>query len=253
MSTPGQVVESHRGVRGYACEPCARRKVRCDRLEPCSNCRRRTNDTCVYTVTEPTHIAKRKRSTGPGLEPSVASQTQHVLPTTWTPCGGIVDRTLEYVPSDPGATPVTRPGPGRLLFSHLGAVSVPLQEYLPPSRHIWYLWRSFLTNVYPLTYFFPAWQKEKLIVTALDRLHEARPSTLAFLFNMLGLAIYSLSDGECIQVMGDDRSTLLDRYQVSRDALAGWLLDDLRLLGMRPISERLLCDPGRNSARYDLD
>jgi hypothetical protein len=31
-----------------ACRPCAKRKVRCDRLQPCSNCKRRKNDQCIY-------------------------------------------------------------------------------------------------------------------------------------------------------------------------------------------------------------
>jgi hypothetical protein len=36
-----------------ACRPCARRKVRCDRLEPCSNCKRRTTDRCTYPASTP--------------------------------------------------------------------------------------------------------------------------------------------------------------------------------------------------------
>jgi hypothetical protein len=36
-----------------ACRPCARRKVRCDRLEPCSNCKRRKTDRCIYPASTP--------------------------------------------------------------------------------------------------------------------------------------------------------------------------------------------------------
>jgi hypothetical protein len=36
-----------------ACRPCARRKVRCDRLEPCANCKRRTTDRCTYPASTP--------------------------------------------------------------------------------------------------------------------------------------------------------------------------------------------------------
>jgi hypothetical protein len=36
-----------------ACRPCAKRKVRCDRLEPCSNCRRRKTDRCTYPASTP--------------------------------------------------------------------------------------------------------------------------------------------------------------------------------------------------------
>ncbi|KAM0355065.1 hypothetical protein ACHAPU_000917 [Fusarium lateritium] len=36
-------------MRPQACEPCAKRKVRCDRAEPpCSNCKRRKHDHCSY-------------------------------------------------------------------------------------------------------------------------------------------------------------------------------------------------------------
>lgn len=41
-------------MRSQACEPCAKRKVRCDRSEPpCSNCKRRKNDTCIYPEVSP--------------------------------------------------------------------------------------------------------------------------------------------------------------------------------------------------------
>jgi hypothetical protein len=36
-----------------ACRPCARRKVRCDRLDPCSNCKRRKIDRCTYPASTP--------------------------------------------------------------------------------------------------------------------------------------------------------------------------------------------------------
>lgn len=36
-----------------ACRPCARRKVRCDKLEPCSNCKRRKVDRCTYPPSTP--------------------------------------------------------------------------------------------------------------------------------------------------------------------------------------------------------
>lgn len=33
-----------------SCVPCAKRKVRCDRLMPCSHCKRRTKDVCEYPI-----------------------------------------------------------------------------------------------------------------------------------------------------------------------------------------------------------
>lgn len=40
-------------TRSVSCAPCAKRKVRCDRKEPCSNCKRRKQDQCIY----PTRIS----------------------------------------------------------------------------------------------------------------------------------------------------------------------------------------------------
>ncbi|KAH8667074.1 fungal-specific transcription factor domain-containing protein [Xylariales sp. PMI_506] len=34
----------------FSCVPCAKRKVRCDRVKPCSHCRRRRGDICEYPV-----------------------------------------------------------------------------------------------------------------------------------------------------------------------------------------------------------
>jgi hypothetical protein len=36
------------GRKPVSCIPCAKRKVRCDRLQPCCHCKRRKHDTCVY-------------------------------------------------------------------------------------------------------------------------------------------------------------------------------------------------------------
>jgi hypothetical protein len=41
-------------THSQACRPCAKRKVRCDRLEPCSNCKRRKTDRCTYPASTPT-------------------------------------------------------------------------------------------------------------------------------------------------------------------------------------------------------
>ena len=40
-------------MRSQACEPCAKRKVRCDKDEPCSNCKRRKQDHCIYLESTP--------------------------------------------------------------------------------------------------------------------------------------------------------------------------------------------------------
>ena len=39
-------------MRSQACQPCAKRKVGCDKTEPCSNCKRRKQD-CNYPELSP--------------------------------------------------------------------------------------------------------------------------------------------------------------------------------------------------------
>lgn len=47
-----------------ACEPCARRKVKCDRALPrCSNCKRRRHDRCVFPETTATDRIKQLEQT----------------------------------------------------------------------------------------------------------------------------------------------------------------------------------------------
>jgi len=41
-------------MQSQACEPCAKRNVRCDREEPCSNCKCRKQDCCNYPELSPT-------------------------------------------------------------------------------------------------------------------------------------------------------------------------------------------------------
>ncbi|TIA36941.1 hypothetical protein D6C79_08191 [Aureobasidium pullulans] len=49
-------------MSNQACEPCARRKVRCDKQQPCSNCKRRKQDQCTYPEAAPTDRVKRLES-----------------------------------------------------------------------------------------------------------------------------------------------------------------------------------------------
>ena len=43
-------MDSQLPSKALSCLPCAKRKVRCDRLEPCSHCKRRKRDVCEYPV-----------------------------------------------------------------------------------------------------------------------------------------------------------------------------------------------------------
>jgi hypothetical protein len=49
-------------MSSQACEPCSRRKVRCDKQQPCSNCKRRKQDQCVYPEATPIDRIKKLES-----------------------------------------------------------------------------------------------------------------------------------------------------------------------------------------------
>lgn len=53
------------GKKPVNCTPCAKRKVRCDKLQPCYHCKRRKGDVCVYPV---------HRANGPDNRPEDYSQ-----------------------------------------------------------------------------------------------------------------------------------------------------------------------------------
>jgi hypothetical protein len=52
-------------MRNQACEPCAKRKVRCDREEPCSNCKRRKKDHCSYAESSAEKTGKPENAARP--------------------------------------------------------------------------------------------------------------------------------------------------------------------------------------------
>jgi hypothetical protein len=49
-------------MSSQACEPCSRRKVRCDKQQPCSNCKRRKQDQCIYPEATPIDRIKKLES-----------------------------------------------------------------------------------------------------------------------------------------------------------------------------------------------
>lgn len=49
----------HSGKQPVNCVPCAKRKVRCDKRQPCGHCKRREEDVCVYPLQRANRAASR--------------------------------------------------------------------------------------------------------------------------------------------------------------------------------------------------
>lgn len=87
-----------------ACEPCARRKVRCDKQEPCSNCRRRKKDRCIYPAVSPADRIKRLEALVRKLGadpnelhvPSNELRSEHTSSPASTPAGASVEQDRQH-------------------------------------------------------------------------------------------------------------------------------------------------------------
>ena len=64
-------------MKSQACEPCAKRKVRCDKGEPCSNCKRRKQDHCTYVEVSPFDRIKRLEALVQNLGGDPEGDTQY--------------------------------------------------------------------------------------------------------------------------------------------------------------------------------
>lgn len=78
-----------------SCIPCAKRKVRCDRLQPCSCCKRRIGDICEFPLTiarsgKTQHEDVIKRSRVETLEPHALRACENI------------DRSKPIIPTFPG-------------------------------------------------------------------------------------------------------------------------------------------------------
>lgn len=71
-------------MKSQACAPCAKRKVRCDKEEPCSNCKRRKQDHCTYPEASPFDTIQRLEALVRSLGGDPESDAQHVGGSTKT-------------------------------------------------------------------------------------------------------------------------------------------------------------------------
>lgn len=97
------------GKRPTNCTPCAKRKVRCDKGQPCGHCKRRKGDICVYPA---------QRTGGPDSGPDDDSQRIEKLESYIRRLGGdphLAKNTVESgeadveTPSTNGPTSKARP------------------------------------------------------------------------------------------------------------------------------------------------
>jgi hypothetical protein len=97
-----------------------------------------------------------------------------------------------------------------LLFGG-NTIGNPIEHY-PPSPVVNLLWRTFLTNVQPLTKMIHGPTMDKLIQLSCQNVRTISRSNLALLFSMHLIAVASIPDEECRATIGTSQPELFKKY-----------------------------------------
>lgn len=88
-----------------------------------------------------------------------------------------------------------------------------LHAVYPSAREMTALWKLYLKNVHPLVMIFFDWEVEVIIHKASQDPTKLTQGEQALVFAVYFIAILSLSEEECIDLLNDKRSQLLDKFQ----------------------------------------
>lgn len=91
--------------------------------------------------------------------------------------------------------------------------NVDLKALHPQPIHIFRLWQQYLDNVNPLIKILHGPTFQLQVLEASTDLENISKDMEALLFSIYSLAITSISDAHCKDVFGDERSSLLAKYQ----------------------------------------
>ncbi|KAI9789022.1 MAG: hypothetical protein M1833_002774 [Piccolia ochrophora] len=118
-----------------------------------------------------------------------------------------------------------------------------LNQLYPDVSHTSYLWQLYVSNVDPLLKLLYKPTIEKLIATTNENLEGLTASNAAILFSVFFAAVISLSDEECVTMMGESKVVLHDRYRFAIEqalARAGFLTSQ-ELLILQAFVLYLIC------------
>ncbi|KAJ5604682.1 hypothetical protein N7510_009836 [Penicillium lagena] len=228
-----------------ACMPCAKRKVRCDRQEPCSHCKRRKRDDCTYpdvsSETRIKYLEELVRSLGGSPESEESSVNTGASTTALVP---LRKRTLpvqhdqnyhrrtDWARSAPNNDPViVEEGGERVYLEAIGALqniiqfddTIDLASEHPTPEKAAVLWTACNRNVIPLVKILFQWELDQMRSTALspNATYEFLPQEHALFFAIYLNTVTSLSEDECLESLGQPKKSLLSKYrEFSENAFA---------------------------------
>ncbi|KAK7428261.1 hypothetical protein QQZ08_005158 [Neonectria magnoliae] len=246
-TTTSQVLLKH------ACSLCARRKVKCDKRDPCSNCLK-AQAVCSYEAPIPPRPRKRAADedllirlglyedlmrkhnvdfthcantwVSSGLEgrlkgsdspmKSAFALAENIAPSVERCLWSDLDSELEHPPNQilyPKEDAALR-SLSLLPFSSPGT-QPELDGLHPEPRSIYRLWQTFVESVNPLTKIVHVPSLQQRILDASWDPSTASTSLKALLFAIYTLAVSSMSADDCLASFGETRSALLMRYRAA--------------------------------------
>ncbi|KAF4342473.1 transcription factor [Fusarium beomiforme] len=233
-------------LRKYACSICARRKVKCDRQHPCSNCQKGQAE-CTYEA--PLPPKPRKRAADEDLLARLAQYEQLMKKNgvDYTQHANIwVESGLEMKSEDDTSTTATADAPTELclwsklspelkyppmvtlrhkddpslhpipsLHTMLFESQTPVYEIHPEPKQIFLLWQTFVECVNPFIKIIhvPSLQK-RILDASWDPANIPKPLS-AIMFAIYLLSVTSMSAEDCQTSLGEGRVVLLKRYRTA--------------------------------------
>ncbi|EHK51002.1 hypothetical protein TRIATDRAFT_210411 [Trichoderma atroviride IMI 206040] len=264
----------------YSCVTCARRKVKCDKLSPCSACSK-SQVACIYRDPVPSQ-RYRKRVTQRDLLSKI-QELETILHSNRIPFEALdnswissrweerlaqspqtqarfietaattevslqaqfaanLDQTNDRNRSTHNDTDLSEPS--LLLPTHISTTGGQLELH-PDPKHVFKLWQMFADNVNPLIKIIHApTLQEKIFEAAWAPNSTARPLE-ATMFAVYALAVASMKPASCIDLFGEDKQVLVNRYRKGAlQALSGTdLLSTRDMEVLQALTLVLMIDP----------
>lgn len=129
---------------------------------------------------------------------------------------------------------------------------VSLREFHPPPTQIALYWREFTENVDPLIKIFHRPTLEKLVAEASRGLDHISKATEAMMFTIYFAVITSMTDANCINVLGVEKQGTLEKYRFAVEqamARAGFLCTQ-ELVVLQSFTLFLTCVRRLDDSRY---
>ncbi|OOF91978.1 hypothetical protein ASPCADRAFT_176596 [Aspergillus carbonarius ITEM 5010] len=237
---PPPTVSQELNRQRLACSLCSRRKVKCDKGDPCSNCHK-AGAKCLYEAPTPTR--PRKRAADEELLTRIARYEdllrEHNIDfephtPTWIYSNlGVPDATdaeemeahkelclwstlqpeLQYPPIQTLRHADDLPSYPIISLQHILSEDHPgLHKLHPEPRHIYRFWQIFVERVNPMTKIVHVPTLQQRVLDASWDPVSASKSLTAILFAVYTIAVASISSDKCQVWFGETRGSLLARY-----------------------------------------